>query len=167
MTALFAPDVTALAARLLESYRARGWTLAAAESCTGGLLLGCLTEIPGSSDVVLGGFVTYANQQKQALGVPADVLAAHGAVSAPVAEALARATQTTTGAAVALSITGIAGPGGGSATRPVGTVWFGLATAAGVRTERQHFDGDRAAVRLAAVAHGLRLLQSVVEGEFI
>lgn len=165
MTTLFPPDMTALARAVLDSCRARGWTLAAAESCTGGLLLGCLTEIAGSSDVVLGGFVTYANRQKEALGVPAAVLATHGAVSADVAAAMASATRAATAADVAVSITGIAGPGGGSAAKPVGLVWFGLATAEQTFTQHMIIAGDRSAVRLAAVAEGLRLLQSAARGD--
>jgi nicotinamide-nucleotide amidase len=165
MTMLFPPDVMTLARAVLDSCRGRGWTLAAAESCTGGLLLGCLTEIAGSSDVVLGGFVTYANRQKEALGVPAALLATHGAVSAEVAAAMATATRAATAADVAVSITGIAGPGGGSAAKPVGLVWFGLATTERTFTQHMIFAGDRSAVRLAAVAEGLRLLQSAARGD--
>ena len=165
MSTLFPPALLAQAQALLAAYRAQGRSLAAAESCTGGLLLGCLTEIPGCSDVVLGGFVTYANRQKEALGVPATLLGAYGAVSSEVAAAMAAATRATTRASVALSITGIAGPDGGTVDKPVGTVWFGRADAGGVVTERLVFAGNRTVIRLAAVAEGLRILHSALTGD--
>ena len=161
----FPADLVATAASLLDAYRARGLKLATAESCTGGLLAGCLTEIAGSSDVVERGFVTYSNEAKtELLGVPPALIATHGAVSEPVARAMADGALARSRADVALSVTGIAGPGGGSATKPVGLVHLAAArrgrpTAAHAET----FRGDRAAIRLAAVARALALLSSALE----
>lgn len=146
------------ASDIIEKYQARGWTLAAAESCTGGGLLAALTAVPGSSAVVLGGYVTYANSLKEQLGVAPDILHRFGAVSAETAAAMATAARDRSGATIALSVTGIAGPGGGSAEKPVGTVWFGLASPTGTATHHHLFTGDRASVREAAVRRGLALL---------
>lgn len=161
-----AGDAAALghaAARLLARCRARGVMLATAESCTGGLIAATLTEIAGSSDVVDRGFVTYSNAAKtEMLGVPAALIAHHGAVSAPVAEAMARGARDRSSAAIAVAVTGIAGPGGGSADKPVGLVWFGLAHAGGVTTDHVVFPGDRAAVRAATVAHAFALIDAVL-----
>ena len=111
---------------LLEACRTRGLKLATAESCTGGLIAALLTEIPGSSDVVERGFVTYSNEAKsEELGVPADLIAAHGAVSEPVARAMAEGALAHSHADLAVSVTGVAGPGGGSAAKPVGLVHLG------------------------------------------
>jgi nicotinamide-nucleotide amidase len=144
---------------LLEEYRQRGLMLATAESCTGGLIAGLLTEIAGSSDVVDRGFVTYSNDAKtQMLGVPEALIETHGAVSAEVAQAMAAGALAHSQAGAAVAVTGIAGPGGGSADKPVGTVWFGIATADGVRSEVHCFAGDRSAVRLATVQQALTLL---------
>jgi nicotinamide-nucleotide amidase len=146
------------ASACLAALRARGRTIATAESCTGGLVAAALTSIAGSSDAVHGGFVTYANEAKTAmLGVDAALIARVGAVSAEVAAAMAEGARARTGVAVAVSITGIAGPGGGSASKPVGTVWFGLASTAGVHVETMLFAGDREAVRHGAALHALRL----------
>jgi nicotinamide-nucleotide amidase len=142
----------ALSARL----RDRGWMMATAESCTGGLIAGACTDLSGSSDWFERGFVSYSNLAKtELLGVPAELIAAHGAVSEPVARAMARGAVERSAARCAVAVTGVAGPTGGSAEKPVGTVWFGWCTPAGVFTERQRFDGDRAAVRRATVAHAL------------
>lgn len=145
---------------LLLRLRARGVMVATAESCTGGLIAAALTEIAGSSDVVDRGFVTYSNAAKSAmLGVPAATIAAHGAVSEPVARAMAEGALSRSEATLAVAVTGVAGPGGGSAEKPVGTVWFGLATPGQpTRTERMVFPGDRRAVRQATVLHAFRLL---------
>lgn len=145
---------------LLRDYRAAGWRLATAESCTGGLVAAALTEIAGSSDVVDRGFVTYSNAAKSdMLGVPAALIETHGAVSAEVARAMASGALARSAAQAAVSITGVAGPGGGSETKPVGTVWFGLAAqGTAPSAERMLFSGDRAAVRLASVRHALSLL---------
>ncbi len=121
-------DIIALARAVLDACRAQKLKIALAESCTGGLIAAALTEIPGSSDIFERGFVTYSNVAKQEmLGVPADLIAAHGAVSPQVAEAMALGALDHSRAQIALSVTGIAGPGGGSAQKPVGLVHFGLA----------------------------------------
>ncbi len=146
---------------LLEAFRARGVLVATAESCTGGLIAAALTEIAGSSDVVDRGFVTYSNAAKtELLGVPAALIEAHGAVSEPVARAMAEGALRRSAAGVTVSVTGIAGPGGGSAEKPVGTVWFGCAGPGGARaTERRVFPGDRAAIRAATVLHAFEMLR--------
>ncbi len=148
------------AADLLERLRARGLRLATAESCTGGLIAAALTHIAGSSDVLDRGFVTYSNAAKsELLGVRAELIASHGAVSEPVAQHMAQGALERSFADIAVSVTGVAGPGGGSAEKPVGTVWFGVARRGGtVRTECQVFGGDRGAVRLATVRHAFVLI---------
>jgi nicotinamide-nucleotide amidase len=147
-----ADQVEALAAAL----RARGQMMATAESCTGGLIAGACTEISGSSDWFERGFVTYSNAAKSdLLGVPPALIHEHGAVSEPVARAMAAGAVAHAHAQWSVAVTGVAGPTGGSAEKPVGTVWFGWATPQGVFTECRRFDGDRAAVRRAAVAHAL------------
>ena len=150
------PALLDLIARLAQRLRDRGWTMASAESCTGGLIAAACTELSGSSDWFERGFVTYSNQAKtDMLGVAADLIRDHGAVSEPVARAMASGAVAHSLARCALSVTGVAGPTGGSADKPVGTVWFGWSTPAGVFAERQRFNGDRAAVRRASVAHAL------------
>lgn len=155
-----------LSAELGPLMRARGLTIATAESCTGGLIAALLTEVPGSSDYVLGGVVSYANSAKTALlGVGTDLLAEQGAVSEPVALAMAAGMRRRLGADLALSVTGIAGPGGGSADNPVGTVWIGMAGLGdAVAARRFHFAGDRAAVRAQAAAAALAWAVAVVGG---
>ncbi len=149
-------DIDTLVEQLANALTARGWTMATAESCTGGLIAGACTDRAGSSDWFERGFVTYSNAAKtDLLGVPADLIAAQGAVSEPVARAMAAGARAHAPVQVAVAVTGVAGPSGGSADKPVGTVWFGWATPQGVFTERQRFDGDRAAVRRATVAHAL------------
>lgn len=149
-------DIDTLVEQLANALTARGWTMATAESCTGGLIGGACTDLAGSSDWFERGFVTYSNAAKtELLGVPADLIAAHGAVSEPVARAMAAGARAHAPVQLAVAVTGVAGPSGGSAEKPVGTVWFGWATPEGVFTERQRFDGDRAAVRRATVAHAL------------
>lgn len=149
------------ARRLLAQLEARGLTLATAESCTGGLIAAALTAIPGSSAVVGMGWVTYSNAAKTALlGVPPAMLAEHGAVSEPVARAMAEGALARSGAQLAVSCTGIAGPGGGSADKPVGLVFLAAASSgAPTVVLRRVFPGDRAAVRAATVADALALLQ--------
>ena len=146
---------------VLASLRARGWKLATAESCTGGLIAAALTSVAGSSDVVERGFVTYSNEAKtELLGVPSALIAAHGAVSGQVAAAMAAGALTQSHADIAISVTGVAGPGGGSAAKPVGLVWFGLATrGAPASSVAHHFPGDRTAVRAAAVATAFDLIE--------
>ncbi len=138
----------------LEALRGRGWTVATAESCTGGLVAAALTAIAGSSDVVDRGFVTYSNAAKaEMLGVDPALIGRVGAVSEAVARAMAEGALARSGASIAVSATGIAGPGGGSADKPVGLVWFGFARRDRVtETLRRVFAGDRAAVRGASVA---------------
>jgi nicotinamide-nucleotide amidase len=152
------------ATALVALYKARGLRLATAESCTGGLVAAAITDIAGSSAVFTHGFVTYANEAKtQMLGVPEQMLAAHGAVSPEVAAAMASGARAKAGADIAVSTTGIAGPDGGSAEKPVGTVWFGLATPDNVTTYHHIFPGNREEVRHAAVAFALALLQTAGE----
>jgi len=128
----------------------RQWMLTTAESCTGGMIAAACTDLAGSSAWFERGFVTYSNEAKSdMLGVPAELIATHGAVSEPVARAMASGALQHSRAQVALSVTGIAGPSGGSPDKPVGTVWFGWATPNGVWSDMQRFDGDRAAVRAA------------------
>lgn len=145
--------------RLVELYRATGKTCATAESCTGGGIGAAITSVAGSSEVYLGGVISYANSVKRdVLAVRPETLETVGAVSAETAAEMAVGVRRLTGADVAVSVTGIAGPGGGSAEKPVGLVWFGLATAAGVRTEKALFQGERDKVRAAAVTHALGML---------
>ncbi|HVR50967.1 MAG TPA: CinA family protein [Pseudorhodoferax sp.] len=133
--------------------------LATAESCTGGLIAGACTELAGSSDWFERGFVSYSNAAKtELLGVDAALIAQHGAVSEPVARAMAEGAVRHAHAQLAVAVTGVAGPGGGSAAKPVGTVWFGWALPSGTHSELQCFGGDRAAVRAATVQHALARL---------
>ena len=153
-------DLKCLAERVLERCRARGLKLATAKSCTGGMIAAALTEIAGSSEVVERGFVTYSNEAKtEMLGVPAALIASHGAVSGEVAAAMAEGALGHAPVDLAVSATGIAGPGGATPGKPVGLVWLGLARRGGaVTTERHVFPGDRSAVREASVARALALL---------
>lgn len=145
-----------LVAQLATALKARGQFMTTAESCTGGLIAGACTDLSGSSDWFERGFVTYSNAAKcEMLGVPAALIEAHGAVSEPVARAMAAGAVVNAHAHWSVAVTGIAGPTGGSAEKPVGTVWLGWATPTGVFTERQHFVGDRSAVRQATVAYAL------------
>jgi nicotinamide-nucleotide amidase len=161
---VFESETLALAQSALDACRARGWHVAIAESCTGGLVAGALTAIAGSSDVVERGFVTYSNEAKsELLGVPPETIAAHGAVSSETAAAMAEGAVARAPVDLAISVIGVAGPGGGSAAKPVGLVIFGLARRNGPsRTERRVFDGDRSAVRQAAVHTALSLLAAEV-----
>jgi nicotinamide-nucleotide amidase len=157
---MFVPGLIAEAESLLDSFRKRGLKLATAESCTGGLVAGLLTEIPGSSDVVERGFVVYSNAAKhELLGVPEDMLAAHGAVSEPVARAMAEGALASSRADVSVAITGVAGPGGGS-EKPVGLVHFGAARRGGEVLHRECRFGaiGRSEIRLASVRVALQLL---------
>ncbi len=155
--------IPALVEQLADALKAREQMMATAESCTGGLIAGACTELSGSSDWFERGFVTYSNAAKsELLGVPAALIEAHGAVSEPVARAMAAGAVVNAHAHWSVAVTGVAGPTGGSADKPVGTVWFGWATPQGVFTEHQRFDGDRRAVRQASVAHALGgLLQRI------
>jgi nicotinamide-nucleotide amidase len=158
-------DLRVRAEALLDLYRTAGAKIATAESCTGGLIAATLTEIAGSSDVVDRGFVTYSNEAKMDLiGVPEAMIAAHGAVSAEVAEAMVRGALARSAADAAVSVTGIAGPGGATATKPVGLVY--LAVQRRTReplVEKQVFAGDRAEVRRATVARAFDLLEQALK----
>ncbi|MCU0941982.1 MAG: CinA family protein [Hydrogenophaga sp.] len=156
-------DLLDLVSRLARRLREREWTMATAESCTGGLIASACTELSGSSDWFDRGFVTYSNQAKtDMLGVPADLIERVGAVSEPVARAMAIGALEHAGVRCTVAVTGVAGPTGGSDDKPVGTVWFAWCTPAGQFAERQRFNGDRAAVRRATVAHALGgLLQRI------
>src|SRR6516225_104314 len=148
-------NIKEAAARVLDACRTHGLKVATAESCTGGLLAGALTEIPGSSDVLDRGFVTYSNAAKQAmLGIPASILERHGAVSRQTADAMAAGALAMSNADLAVAITGIAGPGGGSAEKPVGLVHFAAAARDGRRVYRERRFGDigRSTVRAQSVA---------------
>jgi len=149
-------DTPELVMALARELKRRGLMMATAESCTGGLIAAACTDVSGSSDWFERGFVTYSNAAKtELLGVPAELIETHGAVSEPVARAMAAGALVHAPVQLTVAVTGVAGPTGGSADKPVGTVWFGWATPAGSFTEHQRFDGDRAAVRAATVRHAL------------
>lgn len=154
---LFVEDASfLLCRRLADCLGKRGWMMAAAESCTGGLIAATCTSLAGSSQWFERGFVSYSNQAKcDLLGIPAEIIARHGAVSEAVARAMAAGACARSGAQVALAVTGVAGPGGGSADKPVGTVWFGWQLGNLTQAEQRQFAGDRAAVRAATVQHAL------------
>jgi nicotinamide-nucleotide amidase len=158
---MFDLQITTLAIEVLAICRERGLTVATVESCTGGLVSGALTAIPGSSDVVKGGLVTYSNAAKTALaGVPAGLVDTHGAVSEPVARSMAEGGRMRLAADIAVAITGVAGPGGGSAEKPVGLVHFGCATATGtVHREKRFGDLSRDEIRRLSVLEALDLLK--------
>lgn len=162
---MFPDDIADLAAKVIAAAGRRGWTVATAESCTGGLVAGALTAVAGSSAVVDRGFVTYSNAAKtDLLGVPEAVLGSHGAVSEPVARAMAEGARNRAETDLSVSITGIAGPGGGSPEKPVGLVHFGCASPPGVAHERHVFEGlDREGVRIASVRTALRMLLNACE----
>ncbi len=157
---MFPDDIQTLARQVIEEAVARGLTIATAESCTGGLVAGALTAIAGSSAVIERGFVSYSNAAKtELLGVPAELIETHGAVSEPVARAMADGAVTRSPAQVAVSVTGVAGPGGGSADKPVGLVHFGAVGPAGaIHVEHRFGNLGREAVRMASVRAALGLL---------
>jgi nicotinamide-nucleotide amidase len=163
---MFADALLAEARAVLDLCRADGLKIAIAESCTGGLVAALLTEIAGSSDVVERGFVTYSNAAKQELiGVAAATLAVHGAVSEATAREMAQGALRASRADIAVSVTGVAGPGGGSAAKPVGLVHFACATRKGVvSAERRFGDLGRGEVRLAAVRQALAMLAAAARG---
>lgn len=157
-------DLVLKAKRVLDACKPAGLTVVTAESCTGGLVASVLTEAPGSSDVVDGGFVTYSNEAKAAcLGVPRALLETHGAVSKPVAKAMAAGALAHSTADLSVAITGIAGPSGGSAEKPVGLVHFAACRKGGepVHQERRFGDIGRAAVRRASVVVALEMLEAL------
>jgi nicotinamide-nucleotide amidase len=140
--------------------------LATAESCTGGLISAACTDLAGSSDWFERGFVTYSNASKtELLGVDAALIEAHGAVSEPVARAMAFGAIRHSAAQVSIAVTGIAGPTGGSAAKPVGTVWFGFSVQGSLHSEMQRFDGDRAAVRSQTVAYALQRVLALLTSD--
>ena len=157
------PDaLLAEAEMLLAACRAKGVMLATAESCTGGLIAAVLTAIAGSSDVVDRGFVTYSNDAKNELvGVPMPLIQAEGSVSEEVARAMAEGALARSRATIAVSVTGVAGPGGGTTEKPVGLVCFGLAKKGhGVNSERHILPGDRTGIRAATVAHAFAMIRA-------
>lgn len=161
------PALAAKADEVLVTCRASGLKLATAESCTGGMVAAALTDIAGSSDVVERGFVSYSNTAKmELLGVPAQMILVHGAVSPEVAEAMVLGALAHAPVDLAVSITGIAGPGGATPTKPVGLVYFGIARRHGAcRTERHVFAGDRAAIRREAALRALELLRDAASAK--
>ena len=157
----FEPAVQALA----DALRARGWRIASAESCTGGLIAAACTAVAGSSDWFERGFVTYSNAAKvELLGVDPALIATHGAVSEPVALAMARGALARAPVQLAVAVTGIAGPGGAAPGKPVGTVWLALADDRGATAKRLQLDGDRTAVRSQTVALALAGLLARASG---
>ena len=160
-------ELSALAAQALEAdlthisaqLQARGWMLTTAESCTGGMVAAACTDLAGSSQWFERGFVSYSNAAKtELLGVPAALIEAHGAVSEPVARAMAEGALAHAHAQTSVAVTGVAGPTGGSADKPVGTVWFAWCVDGQTHSELRHFAGDRAAVRRATLRHALARL---------
>jgi len=152
-----------VAEKLVELYKSCGKSCATAESCTGGGIGAAITSVAGSSEVFLGGIISYANAVKRdVLGVASETLETVGAVSSETAAQMAEGARRLTKADVAVAVTGIAGPGGGTPEKPVGLVWFGLATAAGTRTEKAIFPGGREEVRAATVTHALGMLTTAV-----
>lgn len=161
---LLQPTTPALCERLAGLLTARGLMLATAESCTGGLIAAACTSLAGSSAWLERGFVTYSNEAKsELLGVEATLIERHGAVSEVVARAMAVGAVARSRAQVSLAVTGVAGPTGGSAAKPVGTVWFAWKVLGTVDSAMRQFDGDRAAVRAATVDHALNHLIHLVE----
>jgi nicotinamide-nucleotide amidase len=153
---LLTQSLCGLAADFMRKHQ---WKLVTAESCTGGMIAAACTDLAGSSAWFERGFVTYSNEAKtDMLGVDANLIAQHGAVSEVVVRAMAQGALAHSRAQVALAVTGVAGPSGGSADKPVGTVWFAWITPRGISSEVQHFPGERAAVRAATVCHALQRL---------
>ena len=163
--AIFPSELLARASALLQAFRSAGLTLATAESCTGGLIAGLLTEVPGSSDVVERGFVTYSNKAKiEAIGVAPALVEAYGAVSAEVARAMAQGALQYSRADVAVAVTGVAGPGGGSEAKPVGLVHLAAARRNGATLliEKRYGDLGRSGIRMATVDTALGLLTRTI-----
>jgi nicotinamide-nucleotide amidase len=154
-------NIERLARQVLDAYIAAHKMLATAESCTGGMVAAALTDIAGSSAVVERGFVTYSNAAKsELLGVDPDAINRYGAVSSEIAAAMAKGALANSHAALAVSVTGIAGPGGGSAEKPVGLVWFGISGNGETVTEHHVFSGNRAEIRDQSTERALQLLLS-------
>jgi nicotinamide-nucleotide amidase len=151
---------------LAEKLKKDGYSLATAESCTGGMISAACTALAGSSDWFERGFVTYSNDAKQEqLGVDANLIKEHGAVSEPVARAMAFGAIRHSKAQVSIAVTGVAGPTGGSAAKPVGTVWFGFSVNGALHSEMQCFAGDRAGVREHTVRHALQRVLALLEAD--
>lgn len=157
---MFHTDIRRRCELINHTLIARKQMIVTAESCTGGLIAGALTDVPGSSEAVYGGFITYANEAKERMiGVPAELLDAHGAVSEQVARAMAKGALKTTGVAMAVAVTGIAGPGGGTEGKPIGLVYFACATADGTKARVERFgDRGRQEVREISVITALDLV---------
>lgn len=149
---------------LATALQQRGWMLATAESCTGGMIAAACTDLPGSSAWFDRGFVTYSNAAKtEMLGVPAELIARHGAVSEEVVRAMAQGAMERSNAQVSIAVSGVAGPGGGSMEKPVGTVWLAWATSTEVLAECMHFPGERTQVRAQTLAHALYSLHAQIQ----
>jgi nicotinamide-nucleotide amidase len=160
---LFAEDETPVEARVLDACRARGWKLATAESCTGGMVAERLTSVPGSSEVFVGAVVAYSNEVKmQELGVPDQVLREHGAVSAETAAAMASGVRERLGTDVAIAVTGVAGPGGGTPEKPVGLVYVHAETPEASRGIEFSYGSDRESIRRRATVASLHLLRRLL-----
>ena len=158
---LLAPVLVGLTADLMLK---NGWLLATAESCTGGMIAAACTDLAGSSNWFERGFVTYSDEAKtELLGVDAGLIADHGAVSEEVVRAMVQGAVSHSRARVAVAVTGVAGPAGGSRAKPVGTVWFGFMVDGRLTSEMKRFDGDRAAVRNASVQHALQRLVQLLD----
>ena len=157
-------EAVRLAEEVGAALKARGLDIAVAESCTGGLLAGAITAIPGSSDYLKGGVVAYSNEVKeQLLGVSSTTLRDHGAVSEPTAREMAQGVRQRLGTAIGVGITGVAGPGGGSSEKPVGLVYIAVATPTDLRARRDVWPGDRAQIRTASVLAALELVLAMAE----
>jgi nicotinamide-nucleotide amidase len=162
----FAQDIRRLALDLADFLFKNDLKLATAESCTGGMISAACTDLAGSSNWFERGFVTYSNEAKtELLGVDTALIEAHGAVSEQVARAMAFGAIRHSKAQVSVAVTGVAGPSGGSAAKPVGTVWFGFSVQGSLHSEMQHFAGDRAAVRQQTVLHALQTLTRLLASQ--
>lgn len=160
---MFPEPLRQQAAELLDTLAHKKMKLVTAESCTGGLLAGLFTEIAGASEVFERGYVTYSNESKSdLLRVPHRLISVQGAVSEQVASAMAQGALTQTKVDITVAITGVAGPGGGSAEKPVGLVYIALATKDGVKAVQHHFHGERSAVRMQSVAAALAMLKEAL-----
>lgn len=161
---IFSKKLVEHAEQVLATCRCRRLHVTTAESCTGGLIAACLTEVPGASDVFERGFLTYSNEAKaEMLRVPTDLLKEHGAVSDPVARAMAAGALAAARADIAVSATGIAGPGGATPTKPVGLVFIGGAAADGrILTTRHHLHGSRSEIRIASVEAAMTMLSALL-----
>ena len=163
LLALDGKGLEAILIQISAQLLTRGWMLATAESCTGGMIAAACTDLSGSSQWFERGFVTYSNEAKaEMLAVPPGLIEEHGAVSEPVARAMADGALAHSRAQVSLAVMGVAGPTGGTEAKPVGTVWFAWCVGGETHSEMQHFAGDRAAVRVATVRYALKRLLSLL-----